>query len=435
MPARARYQYLVGRLAIEDGDWAEAESALRTALLHDPQSPWIWLALADVSAGEGEEAEERRRVLEAVKLGPDVAEAWTRLGRVAERAGDVRAALEAYREAVDVGAGTDAWLPLCRLLLQRQDPLAPSTVRAWGQKPLTEPGALRERGYMRLQVGDLPGAVADLGEVLVHAPGDARLLDEYLTAVTGSGLYRQGLARLAMLHRVVPRDTDVLLRTWHLASQARDHVRALEALTALDALLGGREAQVKLWLAETHSALGNHDEARAAVVAGASATPPLADASYHRARILRAAGRSAEALRVLVVPDSGANRPDAIALQGRLLVEVGRAAEGRAVVEAALRALPDDYVLLGALVSVCGATGDREGMLAAVDRMAMLDSEARARTRARSLAGLGDLEGALTALRATGPAQPESWIVGGTLLREAGRAPEAVDWLAKGVDR
>ncbi len=433
--ARARYQFLVGRLAIEEGDWEEAEQALRTALLHDPSSPWIWLSLADVAAGEGEELEERRRVQEAVKLGPELPEAWTRLGRVAERAGDARVALEAYREAVDHGAGTEAWLPLCRMLLKRDDPLAPSAVRSWGALPLREPEALRTRGYMRLQVGDLPGAVADLGEVLVRSPGDARLLDEFLTAVTGSGLYRQGLARLAMLHRVAPRDTDVLLRTYHLAAQARDQVRAAEALEALDALLGGREAQVKLWLAEAYSALGRHDEARAAVEAGTRTSPPLADAGYHRARILRAAGRSAEALRALDVPEGGANRPDALALHARLLVEVGRPAEGRAAIEAALRDLPDDYVLLGALVSVCGAQGDKEAVLAAVDRMAMLDPEARARTRARSLAGLGDVEGALTALRATGPAQPESWIVGGTVLREAGRASEAVDWLAKGVDR
>ena len=60
VPARARYQYLVGRLALEEGDWEGAERALRTALLHDPRSPWIWLSLADAAAGEGDEGEERR---------------------------------------------------------------------------------------------------------------------------------------------------------------------------------------------------------------------------------------------------------------------------------------------------------------------------------------------------------------------------------------
>ncbi len=436
VPARARYQYLVGRLALEEGDWEGAERALRTALLHDPRSPWIWLSLADAAAGEGDEGEERRAAAEAVRLGPALPATWTRLGRAAERAGDARAAIDAYRGAADVGAGTEAWRPLCRLLLERSDPLAPSAVRGWGALPLTEPSALRERGYMRLQVGELPGAVADLGEALVWAPSDARLLDEYITAVTGSGLYRQGLARLAMLHRVAPRNTDVLLHTYHLAAQARDQVRAVEALEALDALLGGREAQVKLWLAEGYSALGRHADALGAVSDGARSTPPLADAGFHRARFLRAAGRSAEALTKLAVPASGANRPDGLALHARLLVDEGRTADARAVLAAALRDLPDDYVLLGALASVNAAAGDREGALAAVDRMATLDPEARARTRARSLAALGDLDGALVALRAAGgPAQPESWIVGGVLLRDAGRAEDAVAFLAKGVDR
>ncbi|MES2642182.1 MAG: tetratricopeptide repeat protein [Myxococcota bacterium] len=434
VPSRARYHYLVGRLALEEADYAAAEAAFQTALLHDPASPWIWLALAEVAEGAGEEAEERRRVQEAVRLGPTTPETWVRLGVVSQRAGDLRGAVEAYGEAVDHGAGSEAYGPLSRLLVARKDPLAASTVRAWSLLPLTELEPLRERGRLRLLVGDLAGAVADLGEALVRSPADARLLDEYLTAVTGSGLYRQGLARLTVLHRVVPRDTDVLLRTYHLAVTARDQVRAVESLEALDVLLGGREAQVKVWLADGYSALQRHDDAREAVDAGARCQPPLADAPYHRARILRAGGWSAEALQGLVVPRTGANRPDAIALRGRLLLDLGRPAEARAVLDEGLAALPEDYVLLGALVAVGAAEGNREAMLAAVDRMAMLDPEARARTRARSLAGLGDIEGAVAAIRAAGLAQPESWIVGGALLREAGRAEEAVDWLVRGVD-
>ena len=77
----------------------------------------------------------------------------------------------------------------------------------------------------------------------------------------------------------------------------------------------------------------------------------------------------------------------------------------------------------------------RSAMLGAVDRMAMLDPEARARTRARSLAGLGDVDAAIEALSATPLGQAETWIVGGTLLREAGRTDDARQWLGRGVDR
>lgn len=225
------------------------------------------------------------------------------------------------------------------------------------------------------------------------------------------------------------------MRTYHLATSAGDHVRAAEALESLDILLGGHEAQVKLWLADAYSAVGRHDDARAALEEGARTTPPIADLPFHRARILRAAGRSAEALKALQVPAKGANRPDAIALQARLLIDLRQLTQARDVVTAALVALPDDYVLLGALVSANSALDDRDAMLATIDRMAMLDPEARGRTRARSLAGLGDIEGAMAALRATGPTQAESWIVGGTLLRESGDARGAIEWLSKGVDR
>jgi tetratricopeptide (TPR) repeat protein len=435
VPARARYQYLVGRLAIEEEDWPAAEAALRTALLHDGGSPWIWLALAEVAAGEGDDGDEKQRVQEAVQAGPELPETWTRLGLVDLRAGDTRGAVDALREAVDRGAGTEAYAPLCRILVQRGDPLAPATVRAWAALPLDDLEPLRERGRLRMQLADLPGAASDLGAALVRDPSDARLLDEYLTAVTGSGLYRQGLARLATLHRLVPGNTDVLLRTYHLAAQARDWVRAAEALEALDAALPGHDAQVELWLADAYSALGRHDDARAAIEIGAACDPPLGDIGYHRARIARAAGRSADALKALRIPEKGANRADALALRARLAIDLGKPTEARRLVEDALLALPDDYVLLGALVSAAAAEGDRAGMLAAVDRMAMLDDEARARTRARSLAGMGDLDGALVALESTRLAQADSWIVGGTLLRESGRTADAVAWLEKGVDR
>ncbi|MFZ5482057.1 MAG: tetratricopeptide repeat protein [Myxococcota bacterium] len=435
VPARARYHYLVARVAIAEGDWEEAEQALQTALLHDPGSPWILLALAEVAQGAGETSVERDRLREAVRVAPGLPVAWSRLADAELRSGDARAAVAALREAVDIGAGDDAWATLCRLLVQRDEPDAAGMVRKWSARPLADGELFRERGRLRLQIGDVAGAAVDLGEALPHSPHDARLLDEYLTAVTGSGLYRQGLARLDTVQRIAPGDTDVLLRTYHLAAQAQDPVRAADALLKLDAALGGEDAQVKLWLADARSQLGQHDVALAALDDAGRCDPPLSDLAYHRARLLRAAGRPAEALKALRVPEAGANRGDALALRVKLLVDLGRAGEARREAEAGLAQLPDDYALLGALVTACAAQSDRAGMLAAVDRMAMLDDEARARTRARSLAGMGDVENALLALRATPMKDPESWVLGATLLRDAGRAGEAVGWLERAVDR
>ena len=435
VPARARFQFLLGRLAIEEGDWEAAETALNTALLHDPSSPWILLALADAAAGAGEPEREHKHAQEAVRVAPEMPETWARLGEVELRRGNVRGGLEALREAVDNGAQDPTWSLLCRTLATRGEPDAAGMIRKWAERPVDDPELLRERGRLRLWAGDLGGAAADIGEALPSFPDDARLLDEYLTAVTGSGLYRQGLARLWLLHRLAPANTDVLLRAYHLAAQVRDRVRAEDTLLALDAALRGRDAQVKLWLADVQSALGQHDAALHSLDEASRCDPPLPDAAFHEARLLRAAGRPNEAIRALRIPTAGANRGDALALRARLLVDLNRPLEARREVDAALVQLPEDYALLGALVTACSAQGDRAGMLAAVDRMAMLDDEARARTRARSLGGLGDLDGALLALRATGMRDAETWILGGTLLREAGRVPDAVAWMQEGVDR
>lgn len=435
VPPRALYHYLLGRMAQADGDYAAAEEAFHTAQLHDPRSPWVMLALADVAAAAGEPELERERAREAVRLGPELPETWARHGEVELHAGDVGSGLAALRTAVDRGASDATWALWCRTLVTRSHPDAPAALARWATRPLSDPSLLRERGHLRLQLGDMPGAAADLGEALPRWPSDARLLDEYLSAVTAAGLYRQGLAHLEALGRQAPGNTDVLLRTWHLAAQAGDPVRAEAALLALDHAQGGRDPQVKLWLAETRSALGRHADALRSLAEAARGEPPPPDLPFHEARLLRAAGRPADALKRLRIPDAGVNRGEAFALRVRLLVDVGRPTEARREAEAAARALPDDYAVLGALVAACAAQGDRSGMLAAVDRMAMLDDEARARTRARTLAGMGDLDGALLALRATPLADEESWALGAALLRDGGRAGDAVAWAQRAVDR
>lgn len=435
VPARARYHYLRGRIAMGETDWELAESELRTALLHDARSPWIWLALAEVSEGEGDADEARERVREALRLGPDLPEAWARMGQADLRAGDLGAGLTALRAAVDRGAGDGTWALLCQTAVHHGDADAEGLLGRWAARPLGDPELIRLRGRLRLQTGDLAGAVDDLGEALPRFPADARLLDEYLIAVTGSGLYRRGLARLDVVHRVAPDNTDVLLRSYHLAMSVHDTVRALDALRALDRALEGSDAHVKLWLADAWSARASHTAALEALSAAGACNPPLGDLPYHRARLLRAAGRHADAFAALKVPTEGANRGEALALRARLLIELHRPADALREVEQALVQLPEDYALLGALVAACAEGGDRAGMLAAIDRMAMLNDEARARTRARSLAAIGDVEGALLALGATPLAEADTWIAGATLLRDAGRADEAVPWMQRAVDR
>ncbi len=435
VPARARYHYLVGQLALAAGDLDGAEAAFNTGLLHDRHAAAMHLGLAAVARARGADPQiELGRVAQALLLAPDDPEVLVAVGDARARLGQIDAAVAAWSHAADVGAGSPAYAPWAARLLARDVKAAGPVVARWATIPETDAGWLRERGHARLQTGDLAGATDDLGTALLHDPTDARVLEEFNAAVTGSGRYRQGLLTLDLVGRLTPTNAEVLLRTWHLAVRADDPVRARDALISLDRALGGNDAQVKLWLADVHSQQGDVTAALAALAEAARIDPPAPDVPYHRARFLRAADRPREAREALVIPTSGPNRIDAQALQVRLLIETGRAEEAYAVAEAALAARPADYTLLGALVAACAAREDREGMLAAVDQMAGLSVEARARTRARSLVGIGDVESALIALRSTPLAEAETWVLGGALLGDARRSAEAVRWMEKAVD-
>ncbi len=435
VPARARYQYLVGQLALAQGDLVGAETAFNTALLHDRGSAALHLALAAVARARGTDPSvELARVGDAAALAPDDPEVLVAVGHARVHLGEVDAAMEAWSHAADVGGGSPAYAPWVARLLTRDLPGARTVVARWAAVPETDPGWLRERGHARLQVGDPAGAADDLSVALLQDPTDARLLEEFNTAVTGSSHYRQGLVTLDLVARLDPGNAEVLLRMWHLAVRADDPVRSRDALLSLDHAMGGEDAQVKVWLADAHARQGDLGAALDALTAAARLDPPAPDLPYQRARILRNAGRPRAALDALQIPPNGPNRIDAQALQVRLLVETGHPDAAWESAQRALVARPDDYTLLGALVAACAAREDREGMLTAVDRMAGLSIEARARTRARSLMGIGDVESALVALRSTPLAEAETWILGGSLLRDAHRTKEAVAWMQRAVD-
>ena len=435
VPARARYQYLIGQLALAQGDLDGAETAFNTALLHDRGSAALHLALAAVARARGTDPSvELARVGAAAALAPDDPEVLVAVGHARAHLGEVDAAMDAWSHAADVGGGSPAYAPWVARLLSRDPSSARAVVGRWAAETETDPGWLRERGHARLQVGDAAGATEDLAVALLQDPTDARLLEEFNTAVTGSSHYRQGLVTLDLVARLDPGNAEVLLRIWHLAVRADDPVRSRDALLSLDHAMGSQDAQVKVWLADAHARQGDLGAALEALSAAARLDPPAPDLPYHRARILRNAGRPRAAIDALQLPPNGPNRIDAQALQIRLLVETGRPDAAWETATTALAARPDDYTLLGALVAACAARDDREGMLAAVDRMAGLSLEARARTRARSLVGIGDIESALVALRSTPLAEAETWVLGGSLLRDAHRTKEAVAWMQRAAD-
>lgn len=392
-PSRARFQYLAAQMELARGDTAAAAAALDVAALHDPDSPWIELARADVALAAHDSASELAHAQAASSLAPTNGLALARVGEILAAQGERSTAEEVLRNAVDHGADDRAWSVLTRLLVSRAAPDAASMVARWAARPAGDGAAVRERGEARVRTGDDSGAVDDLGLALGDAPDDARLLDEYVGAASRARRFRTALIRLQSLHRLLPTNDDIVLRTWHLAKEANDPLRGLEALLALDTLQGGRDAQVAVWMAEERAAVGDVSGALQALDVAAKRVPPAADLSVHRARVFARVGRNSEALAALRIPATGPLRTEAIALQASLLVASRRTREARDLVERALVALPDSATLLSAEARVCIAANDVPAALSAIERLPM-GEEDRALERARALSGAGDVKGA-----------------------------------------
>ena len=179
VPARALTQALTAEVALAGGDATQAEEFLKLALLHDPNSPWLWLRIAAVRSDiNGRMA----ALTEAVRVGPTLPQTWAARGAANP---DQQAALADARHSVELGETQEGRSVLCSLQ-ERRD-----CVDAWARLPLQTPAQAQRRGLARLRVGDFEGAMADLSEALrAVGPEQWRLLSPDPSAVGEAGQLR-----------------------------------------------------------------------------------------------------------------------------------------------------------------------------------------------------------------------------------------------------
>ncbi len=106
-PQRARYQELVAVWAAAHGNAADAATAARTALFHDPLAAAPRLLLVSLPAPAAPTPDERLRLLEeATRVHGAPASAWTALGNARAALGSPEAGA-AFAEAELRGAGSE----------------------------------------------------------------------------------------------------------------------------------------------------------------------------------------------------------------------------------------------------------------------------------------------------------------------------------------
>jgi len=373
--ARAYAQYLRGRQAEQQSDWRRALEAYRAAVEADPRAAPLRVALAEAWARNGDLARaeaEARKAVEIDGAGPAAAEAWLILGRTAAIDRRTADSEQALRKAIDIQVALAAKRPP-------------------GQAPL-DPDPWRLLAQVKLEAGDVPGAVAVLEDLASRLPQEGAVALRDLGRVhaerkeldAAASLYRKAVAaerrdteawRLLAELEESRRHFDEARRAWEgLVRQDSDDPDALLALGRLSLRAGDAAGARAFFDQAVH--LGPDDAAARVRVAFAwlDARRPVealavADAGlrvradprllFVHGLALREERRWDEAAASFGAVASGDPDVDLAALAARasVLAQAGRSAEALALLDPALARDPRDVRLITARAYVLEKAG------------------------------------------------------------------------------
>lgn len=451
----ARRLYLLGRLQLGQGELLLAAEALAAARRFDPRSPWIAIAQGDVALAEGELAAARRWWHEATELDSTCGPAWLRLARAERAHGDLGFSARAYQQAVDAGEGWRARAELVEVLvLMDKGEDAQRAVAAWVDAEVAPSrSAWRARAEAHWSVGDHEGAWTDLHGYLEAQPEDMVALDMYLVLTRRVRRYGQALARLDDARRALPADQELARRRVALLDEIGHWPKLLEALDQLVALETEADPGLDVDRARVLLALGRPAQALALVDQVAELAPRWPHLVLIRAQALLALERPEQARRVLLEAPPA---PGQVVARARLLREAGDPDAAWALLEPAVEQNPTHAPLVEAAARHAAAVSqdllgqelaarlDQDGqrrwirLLVQVDRQedarALLEARIAAAPTGSDLRDLGALRmgedpaaGAalLTRAVAADPDDLRSRYLLASALLEAGRLTEA----------
>ncbi|MCB9377691.1 MAG: tetratricopeptide repeat protein [Holophagales bacterium] len=394
--------YLAGQAALEDLDLERGAAYLERALAIDPGDAHAAAALSTARRKLGE----TRRALEiaevATRAAPGYGLAWLALAEAAADSGDAERACEAYARFFALHPGASKYRAPYAVALRQAGRADESAAQL----------ALRGQGVPRIEdprLSDLLRRRSDPREALFEA-----------TQLIDANQLELAVARLEQLLAVAP-DTAEAHRYLGVALARLGHGdEALEAFREA-VRIAPEKAAGHFALAAALGDRGRAAEAEAAYQRALELDPELFDALQNLANLRLRSGRPKLALadyRKLMEAD-----PNRIAgwLGGAAAeIALGRDLEARATLEEAVRRLPGDWRVAGALCRVESAARDpraRDGARAlarAREIAATVRHPDAFVVLAMALAETGDLAGAIAAqeraIALTAPSSDPSYL-------------------------
>ena len=165
----------LGRIELDAGRAAEAETALLQATRLSPREALAWhrLGLASTASGDVPEAIEAYR--EALRLRPDHLQSWNNLAVLYEATGRLAESREAFETAARLDPARPAvWRNLGIFFARHGDPV--QAAGAFREALRLDPGnadVLRRLGQIYLATGNRDGALAVAGQLATSDPASA----------------------------------------------------------------------------------------------------------------------------------------------------------------------------------------------------------------------------------------------------------------------
>lgn len=319
-PKSALFQALLGKTLLQQGDYAAAETALRTALGIDPEflTAARDMVQLDIATGRADAAAEVYKSLLAKKPGDvTILLALATIAVTQQKWDEVEQYLNRAREAAP--SDPRPAMALVRLELQRQHvPQAKAVVEQLAAQFATNPAVLDTLGEVQLAGGDKTGALSTYKRAFMLAPNSAPILARYIALLSDAKNYAEARRVLQEAIARAPRDT------------------ALKAdLIRLEAVAGGLDAG----LAQARSFAKND--------------PNNSVYDLVSAELYEKSGRGGDALSLLQT--AAANRPKdsglAVAL-ARFYARNGKPDKAEELLQDRLKVDPSAFVLQSALASL-----------------------------------------------------------------------------------
>jgi tetratricopeptide (TPR) repeat protein len=293
----AQYQVVSAGMALRNGDAAEAEAALATALKISPDSSMVHLAFANfyeavrqrekslLSLKRAAELSEERS---AVRL--DYARALAKEGKIEEAEGMMRAIAEKFRFYIP------AWTSLAELELQKKKPEESISIlnEVFTRDPINPHANLLKTSALQMQ-GKTRDAVRQMEEMNRIFPGQIAISMTLARSFLLDSDPAQAISVLDGVLRRAPNYSEAVLllaQTKITSGEAAGASSILEkALKNNPGLLAASDL-----LAKAYEAQGRFDEAKTIYQAETARKPDNMEAFYKLGMVFRAQGKGPEAL-------------------------------------------------------------------------------------------------------------------------------------------